>query len=129
MLSRLFIRNFGLIDQIDQSFEPGLNTITGETGTGKSMIIGALGLILGGRADAKALRDQTQKCLLEADFKVENSLKTFFTDNGLEWDNPLVIRREILPQGRSRAFVNDSPVKLDVLKKLYSELIQCLFIN
>lgn len=123
MLSRLYIKNFGLIDQIDQSFEPGLNTITGETGTGKSMIIGALGLILGDRADAKALRDQSQKCILEAEFKVDDSLKIFFTLNELEWDNPLVIRREILPQGRSRAFINDSPVKLDGLKKLYSELI------
>ena len=123
MLSRLHIKNFGLIDQIDQSFEPGLNTITGETGAGKSMIIEALGLILGGRADAKALRDQSQKCILEAEFKVDNNLKNFFTRNDLEWDYPLVIRREILPQGRSRAFINDSPVRLDLLKNLYAELI------
>lgn len=123
MLSQLHIKNFGLIDQIDQSFEPGLNTITGETGAGKSMIMGALGLILGGRADAKALKDQSQKCILEAEFEVDITLKDFFTYNDLEWNNPLVIRREILPQGRSRAFINDSPVKLDVLKSLYAELI------
>ena len=123
MLSRLYIKNFGLIDQIDQTFEAGLNTITGETGAGKSMIIGALGLILGERADAKVLRDQSQKCILEADFKVDDSLKNFFSHNDLEWDSPLVIRREILPQGRSRAFINDSPVKLDLLKQLYAELI------
>ncbi|RLD27891.1 MAG: DNA repair protein RecN [Bacteroidetes bacterium] len=123
MLSRLHIKNFGLIDQIDQSFQPGLNTITGETGAGKSMIIGALGLILGGRADAKALRDQSQKCILEAEFKVEKSLEYFFKQNDLEWESPLVIRREISLQGRSRAFINDSPVKLDLLKKLYAELI------
>lgn len=123
MLSRLYIKNFGLIDQIDQSFEAGLNTITGETGAGKSMIIGALGLILGGRADAKALRNQSEKCILEADFKVDISLKTFFISNDLEWESLLVIRREILPQGRSRAFINDSPVKLDLLKQLYAELI------
>lgn len=123
MLSRLHIKNFGLIDQIDQSFEAGLNTITGETGAGKSMIIGALGLILGGRADAKALKNQSQKCILEADFKVDKSLMNFFTQNDLEWDSPLVIRREILPQGRSRAFINDTPVKLELLKQLYAELI------
>ena len=123
MLSQLHIKNFGLIDQIDQSFEPGLNTITGETGAGKSMIMGALGLILGGRADAKALKDQSQKCILEAEFEVDITLKDFFAFNDLEWNNPLVIRREILPQGRSRAFINDSPVKLDVLKSLYAELI------
>lgn len=123
MLSRLYISNYGLIDEINQSFEPGLNTVTGETGAGKSMIIGALGLILGDRADAKALRDVSKKCVLEAEFKPEGSLKTFFDKNDLDWYDSLLIRREISSNGRSRAFVNDSPVKLETLKKLNAELI------
>lgn len=123
MLSRLYIKNFGLIDEIDQSFEPGLNTITGETGAGKSMIIGALGLILGARADAKALRNPSLKCILEATFIPDKSLKKFIVENNLDWDKSLTIRREISSNGRSRAFVNDSPVKLDLLKNLNIELI------
>jgi DNA repair protein RecN (Recombination protein N) len=123
MLSRLYIRNYGLIGEINQSFEPGLNTITGETGAGKSMIIGALGLILGDRADAKALSNPDEKCVLEAEFIASESLKDFFITNDLDWDIPLMIRREISSNGRSRAFVNDSPVKLELLKKLNTELI------
>jgi DNA repair protein RecN (Recombination protein N) len=123
MLSRLYIRNYGLIGEINQRFESGLNTITGETGAGKSMIIGALGLILGDRADAKVLRNPKEKCVLEAEFLTNKSLKDFFIANDLDWDTPMMIRREISSIGRSRAFVNDSPVKLELLKRLNAELI------
>jgi len=123
MLTRLYIRNFGLIDRIEQSFDSGLNIITGETGTGKSMIMGALGLIFGDRADNKVLKNQEVKCILEAEFSKENRLIPFFEENDLDWNQIILIRREISSQGRSRAFINDTPVKIELLKKLNAELI------
>lgn len=123
MLSRIYIQNFALIDQLEINFKKGLQVITGETGAGKSIILGALRLILGERADSKSISDFSTKSVVEAEFKISESLKIFFEENDLDFEEDTIIRREILPSGKSRAFVNDVPVTLDVLKGLSERLI------
>ncbi len=124
MLAHLSIKNYALIDDLTVAFGPGFTTITGETGAGKSILLGGLSLVLGKRADMSSLRDKERKCLIEAEFDIQNyELVSFFSLNDLDYDPHTIIRREIHPGGKSRAFVNDSPVTLDVLSQLGSRLI------
>src|ERR1700760_4152488 len=116
MLHRLTIRNYAIIDKLEIEFSENMNIITGETGAGKSILVGALGLILGERADTKALNNEEEKCIGEADFYIGNyDLKKFFADNELDFEPHTIVRREINQNGKSRAFINDTPVTLDVL--------------
>jgi DNA repair protein RecN (Recombination protein N) len=124
MLLSLHIRNYAIIKAVDIRFDKRLNIITGETGAGKSILMGALGLILGERADSKILHDPEDKCVVEGTFSVDGyALQPFFDNNELDYDATCLIRREIAPNGKSRAFINDTPVTLTVLKELGSELI------
>lgn len=128
MLQSLHIANYALIDLIDIDFNPGLNIITGETGAGKSIMLGALSLILGGRADTRAVRHADRKSVIEATFAVgdgnHSHLKAFCNDNDIDWDDEhCILRREISPSGRSRAFVNDSPVALNKLAEVAARLV------
>lgn len=125
MLKSLFIQNFVLIDSLDITFDKGLSVITGETGAGKSIILGALSLVLGSRADGKSIKKDSEKCIIEATFDVSlYNLDEFFQENDLEYDAAnCILRRELFASGKSRAFVNDSPVALNVLKTLGSRLI------
>lgn len=119
MISHISIRNYALIDRLNLSLSKGLSIITGETGAGKSILLGALSLVLGKRADAAAIRDKSKKCVVELVFDIESyELKTFFDENDLDYDTQTIVRREILPSGKSRAFINDTPVKLITLKEL-----------
>ena len=119
MLSRLTIQNYALIESLEMQPSNGLNIITGETGAGKSIMLGAVGLLLGNRADTKVLLDHGKKCIIEGTFDISAyKLQSLFEEEDLDFDNESVIRREITPAGKSRAFVNDTPVTLDVLKKL-----------
>lgn len=113
MLQSLSIKNYALIDTLDIQFSDGLTTITGETGAGKSILLGALGLVLGKRADLSSLKDTQQKCVVEAQFNVKNyNLYDFFKENDIDYEDITIIRREILPTGKSRTFINDTPVNL-----------------
>ncbi len=123
MLSRIFIQNFALIDSLEITLNKGLQVITGETGAGKSIILGALRLILGERADTKSLQNSEAKSIVEAEFSINENFRTFFDENDLDFENQTVIRRELLPNGKSRAFINDVPVTLETLKLLSSKLI------
>lgn len=124
MLSRLLIKNYALIDNLDISFDKGLNIITGETGAGKSILMGALGLVLGNRAEGKQFFNEEKKCVIEGYFSISSyDLKVFFEENDLEYDDETIIRRELSVDGKSRAFVNDSPVNLTILKALGEKLI------
>jgi len=124
MLVRLLIKNYALIDNSDISFHKGLNMITGETGAGKSILMGALGLILGNRAEGKQFFDDTKKCVIEGYFNISNyNLQSFFQEYDLDYELETIIRREIAIDGKSRAFVNDSPVTLNTLKQLGERLI------
>ncbi|MBW8522286.1 DNA repair protein RecN [Chryseobacterium chendengshani] len=123
MLSRIYIKNFALIDALDVSLKNGLQVITGETGAGKSIILGALRLILGERADLKSISKTEEKSIVETEFDLNDQFKKFFIENDLDYEHQTIIRREILPSGKSRAFINDVPVTLDVLKELTSQLI------
>lgn len=124
MLSRLFIRNYAIIEELDICFSGGLNTITGETGAGKSIIVGALGLILGERAEKKTLYDPGRKCIVEGYFQLRDpELKVFFEKSDLDYADETIIRREITAEGKSRAFINDTPVTLPVLKELSKRLV------
>ena len=123
MLNRIVIQNFALIDQLEINLHKGLQVITGETGAGKSIILGALRLILGERADLKNFADLESKSIVEAEFRISKNLQNFFDENDLDFDENTIIRREILPSGKSRAFVNDVPVILDVLKELLGNLV------
>jgi len=123
MLSRIYIKNFALIDTLEVSLHNGLQVITGETGAGKSIILGALRLILGERADIKSISNTEEKSIVETEFDLNNQFKKFFVENDLDYEHQTIIRREILPSGKSRAFINDVPVTLDVLKELSSQLI------
>lgn len=123
MLKRIFIQNYALIDTLDIDLKKGLQVITGETGAGKSIILGALRLIMGERADAKSIQNTESKSIIEAEFDVSENLKTFFEENDLDYEPITIIRREILPSGKSRAFVNDVPTTLDVLRELSAQLI------
>ena len=125
MLKSLFIQNFVLIDSLDICFNPGFSVITGETGAGKSIILGALSLVLGQRADGKSIKQGADKCVIEAVFDVSKyQLEPFFLGNDLEYDpESCILRRELYVSGKSRAFVNDSPVPLAILKELGTKLI------
>ncbi|MGZ4054639.1 MAG: DNA repair protein RecN, partial [Bacteroidia bacterium] len=124
MLKHLSVQNYALIDQLEVEFSNGLTIITGETGAGKSILLGALGLVAGSRADTQALQDKSKKCFVEASFNIkEYSLKDFFTSNELDYETTTTIRREINPEGKSRAFINDTPVTLNQLKELAEHLI------
>ncbi len=123
MLSRIFIQNFALIDSLEITLNKGLQVITGETGAGKSIILGALRLILGERADVKSIQSAETKSVVEAEFIITENFKIFFDENDLDFEINTVIRREILPTGKSRAFINDVPVTLEILKKLSEKLI------
>ncbi len=124
MLHRLSIRNYAIIDKLDIEFSDRMNIITGETGAGKSILVGALNLILGERADIKMLYNENEKCIVEAHFEIEDKgLQTFFSDNELDFDTHTIVRREISPSGKSRAFINDTPVTLLVLKTFGEKLV------
>lgn len=124
MIQSLHIKNYALIEALDIRFPKGLTIITGETGAGKSIILGALGLIMGDRADTKALFNPESKCVIEGRFRVGNyGLRSFFEDQDLDYEEELIIRREITPSGKSRAFVNDTPANLKVLQRLSAVLI------
>ena len=123
MLSKITIQNFALIDSLHISLNNGLQVITGETGAGKSIILGALRLVLGERADVKAISNPENKSVVETEFRIDKQHIRFFEENDLDFEENTIIRREILPSGKSRAFINDVPVTLDVLKALSSKLI------
>jgi DNA repair protein RecN (Recombination protein N) len=124
MIRHLQVKNYALIESLRIDFSEGLTIITGETGAGKSILLGALGLIMGNRADTKTLYDEDEKCVIEGFFDIgAYDLKAFFKANDLDYDRELIIRRELLPSGKSRAFVNDTPVNLKVLQQLSSSLV------
>ena len=124
MIRQLDIRNYAIIEQLSLTFSNKLNILTGETGSGKSIILGAFGLILGNRADSKVLLDKGKKCIVEATFDISvYDLKDFFNTQDLDYENQVLIRREINSSGKSRAFINDTPVKLTQLKELTSHLV------
>ena len=124
MLASLSIKNYALIENLKVDFKDGLSIITGETGAGKSILMGGLALVLGKRADTSLVYDKAKKCVIEAEFQVGSyHLELFFKENDLDYDPWVIIRREILPNGKSRAFVNDTPTNLSVLNSLTSQLI------
>ena len=124
MLASISIKNYALINELHIDFSSGLSIITGETGAGKSILLGALGLVLGNRADSSTLKNTTRKCIVEAILSVEKyNLQDFFETEDIDYEINTIIRREILPSGKSRAFVNDTPVTLSVLTALRSKLI------
>ena len=124
MLSELSIKNYALIDALQVQFDSGFSTITGETGAGKSVLLGGLALVLGKRVDFSQINDISRKCIIEASFNIEYfNLKSFFKTNDLDFESITILRREILPSGKSRAFINDSPVNLSVLAGLGEQLI------
>ncbi len=124
MLSRLSISNYALIQNLQVNFHKRMNSVTGETGAGKSIILGALGLILGNRADPSVLKNKDEKCIVEGQFEVEAySLQSFFENNDLDYEPSTILRREITPAGKSRAFINDTPVNLAIIRELGLKLI------
>lgn len=124
MLRRLSIKNYTLIDSLEVSFEKGFTCITGETGAGKSILLGGLSLVLGKRANLTTLRNKDKKCIIEGEFDIDKyHLRSFFSGNDLDYEDTTIIRREILPSGKSRAFINDTPVNLDILSRLGSRLV------
>ena len=124
MLNRLVIKNYALIDNLEINFDRDLNVITGETGAGKSIVLGALGLILGQRADSKYFFNQQKKCIVEGFFDIKSyDLKDFFLSHDLDFEQETVLRREIALDGKSRAFINDTPVTLNIIKALGEQLI------
>ncbi|WP_026934752.1 DNA repair protein RecN [Christiangramia echinicola] len=124
MLTSLSIKNYALIEDINIGLQPGFTIITGETGAGKSIMLGALGLLLGDRADFSSIRDADKKCIIEGSFSISNyKLENFFKKEDLDYEKQSIIRREILPSGKSRAFINDTPVKVTALQKLGTYLI------
>ncbi len=124
MLQKLSVRNFALIRELDLDFKKGFTIITGETGAGKSILLGAIHLILGDRAETSVLRDKDAKCIIEAKFNIKGyDLKSFFMENDLDEESECIIRREISPVGKSRSFINDTPVNLQQLKTLGASLI------
>ena len=124
MLTHLSIKNYALIEDLNVSFSQGFTTITGETGAGKSILLGGLSLVLGKRADLSSLKDKDNKCIIEASFEIERyALETYFEENDLDYEKQSILRREILPSGKSRAFINDTPVTLDILSGLGERLV------
>tara|TARA_R110000850_G_scaffold64267_8_gene144504 strand:+ start:32 stop:1684 length:1653 start_codon:yes stop_codon:yes gene_type:complete len=124
LLTNLSIKNYALIDHLNVKFTNGFTVITGETGAGKSILLGGLSLVLGKRADLSSLREKEDKCIVEAEFEISKyGLESFFLENDLDYEAKTIIRREILPSGKSRAFINDSPVTLDILSQLGDQLI------
>ena len=125
MLQSIYIQNYALIDTLDISFIPGFSVITGETGAGKSIILGAIGLLLGQRADTKAIKKGANKCIVEAHFLVKGyQMESFFSDNDFDFDGEeCILRREVYASGKSRAFINDSPAPLSAMKELGEKLI------
>ena len=124
MLLSLSIKNYALIESLETDFSNQFSVITGETGAGKSILLGALSLVLGNRADLTSLKDKEQKCIIEAQFNIANyNLQSFFDENDMDYEDKTIIRREILPSGKSRAFVNDSPVNLQELQELGAMLL------
>lgn len=124
MLTKIFIKNFTLIDKVELDLLSGFTTVTGDTGSGKSILLNALSLVIGKRGSQSLLKNPDIKCVIEAEFNLSNfNIKKFFDDNNLDYFNQTIIRREILPNGKSRSFVNDTPVNLDVLKKIGESLI------
>ena len=124
MLKQLHISNYALIDKLNVSFESGFNVITGETGAGKSILLGALGFALGDRADTNVLYDKDKKCVVEAQFELkDNTLQSFFEENDLDFETDCIFRRELSPQKKSRAFINDTPVALQAMKEIGSQLV------
>ena len=125
MLKHLYIKNFTLIDELDIDLHSGFSVITGETGAGKSIILGAIGLLLGQRADSKSIKQGADKCVIEAHFDLSRyNMKDFFSDNDIEYDeNDCIIRRELTANGKSRAFINDTPVQLSMMKDLGDRLV------
>lgn len=123
MLQSIYIKNFALIDEIQINFGGGFNIITGETGSGKSIVLGALSLVLGERADTSVINKNSDKCIIEAQFAVDKNIQYIFDANELDFDATCILRREINNQGKSRAFINDTPVNISVLKEIGSYLI------
>ena len=124
MITSLKISNYALIEHLDISFDRGMTCITGETGAGKSILMGGLGLVLGKRADLSVLKDNKKKCVIEASFLIDKyKLHSFFEEFGLDYEVETLLRREIIPSGKSRAFINDTPVTLDILARLSEFLI------
>ncbi len=125
MLRQIIIKNYTLIDQLDINFKPGFSVITGETGAGKSIILGAIGLLLGNRADARLIKDGNDKCTIEAHFDLSRyALEAFFHDNDIDYDaEDTILRRELSANGKSRAFINDTPVPLTAMKQLGEQLV------
>ena len=125
MLKHLYIKNFTLIDELDIELYQGFSVITGETGAGKSIILGALGLLLGQRADSKAIKQGAEKCVIEAHFDLSRyGMTDFFEENEIEYDAAdCIVRRELTASGKSRAFINDTPVQLSLLKELGEQLV------
>ena len=123
MLQKLHIQNYAIIDELGIDFNDKLNIITGETGAGKSILMGALSLILGERADSSVLQQKDKKCVVDGFFKTNDQVKEFLKANDLDGDDELVIRREITANGKSRAFINDTPVNLNQLKGLCALLV------
>ena len=128
MLKHLYIKNFALIDILDIELYPGFSVITGETGAGKSIVLGAIGLLLGQRADLKALKQGADRCVIEAHFDLSRyQMEPFFAENDIEYDaNDCIIRRELTAAGKSRAFINDTPVPLSTLKELGEKSVEAL---
>lgn len=125
MLKQLYIKNFTLIDELDIDFQSGFSVVTGETGAGKSIILGAIGLLLGNRADAKLLKAGEERCVIEAHFDLRRyELEPFFKENDIDYDaNDCIVRREVNASGKSRAFVNDTPVSLTMMRELGEQLV------
>ena len=124
MLTNLSIKNYALIESLSVNFKDKLSIITGETGAGKSILLGALGLVLGNRADSSTLKNKNNKCIIEAQFSIDNYLlESFFETNDIDFENETIVRREILPSGKSRAFINDTPTTLHILQSLSEKLI------
>ncbi len=124
MLRSLFIQNYALIEKLDIDFSTGFSVITGETGAGKSIILGAIGLLLGQRADVKSIRYGVSKCIIEARFDISTYvMNSFFEENDLEYDAECILRREVYASGKSRAFINDTPVSLALIRELGEQLI------
>ena len=124
MLSRLQVKNYVLIDSLEIEFPEGLIIITGQTGAGKSILMGALSLLMGAKAEASMVSEGAENCIVEAEFEVDASLKELLEENDVEWDGGhLIVRRMVNRSGRSRAFVNDSPVPVTVLQEIASNLV------